>query len=170
MQVVKKKFDNAFKEIIRIEKGYVNDKADKGGETKYGISKRSYPHLDIKNLSLSDAKKIYKKDFWKTKKGDLSLLPYSIGLEVFDTGVNSGINTARKMLQQALNLLNRVETYYLDLKVDGWIAKKTLKAIQKISTKRLLKVLNGLQFLNYHSIVEKTHSQERFFAGWMERV
>ena len=49
--------------VLRHEGGYVNDPLDKGGETNYGISKRSYPHLDIHSLTLADAKTIYKRDF-----------------------------------------------------------------------------------------------------------
>ena len=48
-------FDHAVKEILRHEGGYVDDPVDRGGETKYGISKRSYPDLDIANLTLEQA-------------------------------------------------------------------------------------------------------------------
>ena len=33
--------------VIHNEGGYNNDHEDLGGETKYGISKRWYPHLKI---------------------------------------------------------------------------------------------------------------------------
>ncbi len=42
----------------------VNDPIDPGGETKYGISKRSYPHEDIKHLNLKRAAWLYEQDFW----------------------------------------------------------------------------------------------------------
>ena len=166
----KQYFDDAFNLTIGHEKGYVFDPVDRGGETKYGITKRSYPQIDIKNLSLKEAKELYYLDFWNTRKGNLSNLPKSIAIEVFDTGANMGINTARMMLQIALNLLNRVETLYDDLNVDGWIGNTTLKAIKKVSERKLLKVLNGLQFKEYFDIVEDHHEQEKFFAGWIERT
>ena len=56
-------FKKAFKEIIGIEGGYVNNSNDKGGETKFGISKKAYPHLDIKKLTLKDAENIYYNDY-----------------------------------------------------------------------------------------------------------
>ena len=59
------RFLKAFEKVLRHEGGYVNDPLDLGGETKYGISKRSYPHLDIKNLTLDQAKQIYFRDFWQ---------------------------------------------------------------------------------------------------------
>ena len=55
----------AFKKVIGHEGGYVFDPDDAGGETIYGISKRAYPHLDIKELTLDDARKIYFEDYWK---------------------------------------------------------------------------------------------------------
>ena len=57
--------------IFAHEGGYVNDQKDSGGETKYGISKRSYPNLDIKNLTKKQATDIYKVDFYNKMKIDL---------------------------------------------------------------------------------------------------
>lgn len=164
------KFDKAFEELIGVEGGYVFDPDDRGGETKFGITKRSYPNLDIKSLSLQDAKTIYYNDFWNTPKMNLDDFEYELAYELFDTGVNGGMPLARKMLQRALNLLNRVETWYPDLKVDGWIGSVTMSAVSKVKKHKLLKVLNGLQFMHYYNIVDSDHSQEKFFAGWIERT
>jgi len=163
-------FDKAFEVVIGNEKGYVWDKNDRGGETKYGISKRSYPNLDIKNLTLNEARNIYYKDFWKTPHMNLDKFPYDIALELFDTGVNLGMPTARKILQQALNVLNRNGRLFKDLRIDGWIGKKTLKAVSKVKTKELLKTLNGLQFMHYYQITEYDKIQEKFFGGWVMRT
>ena len=164
------KFDKAFELTIGHEGGYVNDPKDRGGETKFGISKRSYPNVDIKNLTIDDAKKIYYNDFWKTTSMNLDNIPDDIAIELFDTGVNIGMPSVRKMLQRALNLLNRVETRFADLKVDGLIGQNTMKAVSLTNEKELLKVLNGLQFMWYYNIVENDHTQERFFAGWVKRT
>ena len=57
-----------FNEIIEVvlehEGGYVNDPTDLGGETNFGITKRFYPDVDIKNLTKEGAKEIYKRDYW----------------------------------------------------------------------------------------------------------
>jgi len=55
---VKDRFDDAFDWILQAEGGYVNDHYDPGGETKYGISKRAFPHLDIKNLTKKKALRV----------------------------------------------------------------------------------------------------------------
>ena len=60
-------FNEIIEKVLEHEGGYVNDKDDLGGETKYGITKRFYPNLDIKNLSREQAKEIYKKEFTKEK-------------------------------------------------------------------------------------------------------
>lgn len=50
--------------VLRHEGGYVNDPRDPGGETNFGISKRSYPDLAIADLTRAQAGSIYQKDFW----------------------------------------------------------------------------------------------------------
>ncbi|WP_455756498.1 glycoside hydrolase family 108 protein [Sulfurimonas sp.] len=165
-----KAFDRAFEATIGHEGGYVDDPTDNGGETKFGISKRSFPEIDIKNLSLSTAKSIYLENYWNTKQANLGLLPDSIGIEVFDTSVNMGRHRALKMLQEALNLLNRNESRFDDLKVDGWIGNATISAVEKTKESELLKVLNGLQFTKYLEFVNNNEDQERFFAGWIKRT
>ena len=162
-------FLRAVKEVLKIEGGYVNNPNDRGGETKYGISKRAYPNVDIKNLTLDKAKKIYYNDYWFNIK--LNYIDnYSIQLELFDTAVNMGQYKAQTILQESLNLLNRNERNFKDLVVDGIIGKNTILAYNKVDKKVLYKVLNGLQFMNYVHIVERDKTQEVFFNGWMLRV
>ena len=164
-------FDMAFKEVLGIEGGYVDNKNDNGGETKYGISKRSYPDVNIESLTIEQAKHIYYRDFWNTKQMELSLIDdEKIAIELFDTAVNMGVGVASKFLQEALNLMNRNQKEWNDLVIDGFCGVETLKAYKKARKDILLKVLNGLQFCKYKSIVENNPSQEVFFNGWMKRV
>lgn len=95
-------FDDAVKFILDYEGGYVNDPNDPGGETKFGISKRSYPNLDITNLSIDHAKFIYREDYWNKVKGDW--LPVALRLMVFDCAVNQGVTRSIKFLQKSLGL------------------------------------------------------------------
>jgi len=103
--------------IIKHEGGYVNHPEDPGGETKYGISKRAYPDVEIDKLSESDAKAIYKEDYWNRIKGDD--LPISVACVVMDYGVNSGISRASKALQGVCGITNG----------DGVIGPHTLSAV-----------------------------------------
>lgn len=90
-------FDDAFDAVIGVEGGYVNNPADPGGETKYGITKRSYPNLDIANLTLDDAKAIYLRDYWSPL--NLDSAPYSVALLLFDAAVNQGLTYAHSLPQ-----------------------------------------------------------------------
>jgi len=93
-------FDTAFNRLMGHEGGYVNNPADPGGETKWGIAKRSYPTVDIANLTKEGAKEIYLRDFWQP----LGDAPDAIKFQVFDFAVNSGIQTAIRKLQAAIEV------------------------------------------------------------------
>lgn len=95
-------FDEAVAHILRFEGGYVNDPADPGGETKYGISKRAYPQLDIKNLTVEDAKAIYYRDYWLPAGCDS--LPTAAAFLVFDFAVNAGVERARRFWRDTQNV------------------------------------------------------------------
>ncbi|MFZ4790826.1 MAG: glycoside hydrolase family 108 protein [Candidatus Competibacteraceae bacterium] len=88
--------------ILAEEGGLSNHPADPGGLTKYGISKRSYPTLDIANLTLADAQAIYHRDYWQLIHGDL--LPPGLDLLLLDCAINQGPVTAAKLLQRALRI------------------------------------------------------------------
>ena len=162
-------FEKAFHELIMIEGGYVNDPTDRGGETKYGISKRAYPNVDIRNLTIEGAKDIYLEDYWKAS-GSHHMLNYDLALELFDTGVNMGQGISRRFLQEALNLMNRNGRDFPNLEVDGKIGPITITAYRKVDDKILLKVLNGLQFMRYVWICRERPDQEKYFNGWMKRI
>lgn len=91
-------FERAFRIVVGEEGGYVNDPRDPGGETKYGISKRSYPNVDIKNLTLEQARAIYREDYWDALKLDGQ--PWHKALCLFDCAVNQGRAVAVELLQQ----------------------------------------------------------------------
>lgn len=109
-------FDTAFDRLIGREGGYVNHPADPGGETNWGISKRSYPAVDIARLTREQAKTIYRRDFWDV----VGECHPAIRYQVFDFAVNSGISTAIRKLQAALGVA--------DDGVFGPISRRALQA------------------------------------------
>lgn len=168
-------FEEAFSAVLKIEQGYVNSIYDKGGETKFGISKKTYPELDIANLTLEKAKDIYFYDFWNCDLLKLSNIPdKEIAIELFDTSVNMGQDDAGKFLQTALNHMNRNQRIYQDLPITGFIGSMTLNALEIVlkrgEKQKLLKALNGEQYRKYVKIIEKNPEQEMNFVGWLERV
>ena len=94
-------FDQAFDRLIGHEGGYVDDPSDPGGETKFGISRRSYPNVDIKNLTREQARTIYQRDFWQPLGDDAHP---AIKFQAFDFAVNSGIQTAIRKLQSVIGV------------------------------------------------------------------
>lgn len=93
-------FDTAFKRLIGHEGGLTENPNDPGGLTNYGISQRSYPNVDIRNLTVNQAKDIYQRDFWDV----IGNAHPAIKFQVFDFAVNSGINTAIRKLQAAIGV------------------------------------------------------------------
>lgn len=95
------------------EGGFVNDPKDSGGMTKYGISKRAYPNLDIANLTKEQAKEIYKNDYWKASAAHRYNWPMC--LAVFDAAVNVGVSRARRWLalhSDFESYMRRRESFY----------------------------------------------------------
>lgn len=154
------------KDIIEIEGGYENDPDDAGGETKYGISKRSYPNEDIKNLTIERALEIYTNDFWKPY--NLSQIQDQITANIiFRFIVNAGSKTAIELLQ---NSLNKFVPIIPSIKVDGILGARTIQAINNVRTIRLQDTLR-VGICNYYlKLVLRKPSQEKYFKGWITRA
>jgi len=151
-------FDCAIQKVLSNEGGYVNDSSDPGGETKYGISKRSYPDLNIQSLTLDNAKAIYYQDFWLKNNFDEIDDP-QLSYKILDLSINMGAPRVIKFLQ------NLVKT-----KEDGIMGKITLAAINKADSKTLY---NGLiqKANDYYLHLIKLHpTLGKFKNGWMNRL
>lgn len=147
-------FDQAFDKLIGHEGGYVFDSRDPGGETKFGISKRQYPNLDIRNLTLADAKAIYRRDYWDRAQCD-KLHP-DLAFDLFDGAVNSGIGQSIRWLQRAVGVAD-----------DGVIGPLTLAQIQRLDDTSALRArFNGhrLEFMTRLSTFDV------FGKGWSRRI
>jgi hypothetical protein len=87
-------FKKAVSDLIdNWEGGYVNDPHDAGGETNMGISKRSYPDVDIRHLTREDAEEIYYRDFWEYPGMD-AIPAADLRAKIFNMGVLLGQRTA----------------------------------------------------------------------------
>lgn len=82
-------FNKIISKVLENEGGYDNDPKDPGGETKYGISKKTYPNLNIKDLTKDEAIEIYRKDWYK--KWDMDVISSErIAYKVLDAIINIG--------------------------------------------------------------------------------
>jgi len=147
-------FDQAFDALISHEGGYVWNEKDPGGETKFGISKRSYPSLDIKKLTLADAKSIYLRDFWQRAQCD-KLHP-DLAFTVFDAAVNSGIGQAVRWLQRAVGVAD-----------DGVIGPLTLAQINREQDTSAIQARFSGHRLEF---MTKLSTFDTFGRGWSKRI
>jgi len=152
-------FPDAIELVLESEGGYVNDPVDKGGETKYGITKKRYPHLDIKSLTLQQAKDLYRADFWD--RYDIGDYPDELRFIILDMYVNHNPKAVGLILQRAVN--NHIG--YDFLKVDGVIGPLTRAALNRFR----INPLRVLAFRSkyYSDIVRNNRDQKRFYYGWL---
>lgn len=146
-------FGTAFERVIGHEGGYVNDPRDPGGETKFGISKRSYPMEDIAGLTLERAKAIYARDFWGPAGCDA--VPDGARYALFDLAVNSGARTAVKLLQGAVGETD-----------DGILGPRTITAASSMPSARLVARLCAARL----KLMTDLATFDTFGRGWTRRV
>jgi len=149
------------------EGGYSADPDDPGGVTKFGISQRAFPEVDIVNLTLQDAKDIYRDTYWE--KSRFNEIPYDeLAVKVFDAGINMGTNAAGKLLQRAVNDLTPEQEDKVT--VDGKVGSKTLAATVKHDRKELADAFVRRMKKRYGDIVNTRSSSAKFLRGWIRRA
>ena len=146
-------FDEAFDVLIGHEGGYVNHPGDPGGETKFGISKRAYPALDIKALTLGQAKAIYRRDYWIPAGCDRA--PEPLRFDLLDMAVNSGVKVAIRTLQRALGIGD-----------DGLIGPTTLSALSQSDPTAVQVKFNGARL----QMMTDLATWPTFGRGWAKRI
>lgn len=146
-------FDRAVELILSHEGGYVNDPKDPGGETNFGISKRAYPELNIKELTRDDARAIYRRDYWDAVRADE--MPSAVAVAVFDMAVNAGVRTAIRLLQRVVRVTD-----------DGIIGPVTLAAVNSAEPNEIAIRYAAERLMHYAAIP----GWQRYGRGWSRRV
>jgi lysozyme family protein len=151
-------FDQAFEKLIGHEGGYQSPEQavarnDPGGETNWGISKRSYQEIDIAALTINGAKEIYLRDYWKPAGCDL--VPDALRFDLFDMAVNSGVRTAIKTMQKAVFT-----------EPDGMLGPHTRMGISLISTDAFLRRFNGFRLF----AMTEMGNWPQAGRGWARRI
>lgn len=146
-------FDTAFNRLMGNEGGYSNNPDDPGGETNWGISKRSYPDLDIRNLTREQAKEIYKVDFWNRIHADQ--MYDGVAFQALDFAINSSIETAVRKLQHAVGVAD-----------DGHWGPVTQAAAAAMTESDEIMLLNA-ERLDFMTRLTKWPS---FGRGWARRI
>ncbi|MBP8013244.1 MAG: secretion activator protein [Acinetobacter sp.] len=158
-------FDEAFRRLIGHEGGYSTDKRDAGNwtggkvgvgtlkGTKFGLAANTYPSLDIKNITLAQAKEIYKKDWWDKLGGHG--LHSAITFQLWDFAINAGKSRAIKELQQVAGVT-----------ADGIIGPKTIEAVNGLDLNDVLLSLTAERLKFYTSL----GTWSTYGKGWTNRV
>lgn len=158
------KFQRCIGFVIHEEGGFVNDRNDPGGATKYGISLRAHrtdigdldhdgdiDADDVKLLTVDQAIQIYNDEYWFEIRGEA--LPTALALAMLDTAVNCGYTRATKLLQASCAA-----------PVDGIFGPDTLRRALKLPGTGDLLLANRRRF--YRSL----SSFPRYGNGWLARV
>lgn len=153
-------FERAIVKTLAHEGGakFTEDPKDAGGATKYGISQRAYPHLDIRNLTEYQAREIYKRDYWDRVRCD-DITSQLIAENIFDTCVNMGVRTGSRLAQVALGIEP----------ADGIIGSESLAKINATDEKIFLAAYTIAKVARYAHICNRDRTQQRFLLGWINR-
>jgi lysozyme family protein len=147
------RFVHAIDRVLIHEGGLSDDPRDAGGRTRWGISQKTYPTLDIGKLTRADAIALYRRDFWAPIQGDA--LPPALAFQALDAAVNHGVGRTVRWLQRLAGV-----------KIDGRLGPVTLAAIQGADEARLIERLLALR-------LELYAEHERFAVfgrGWTLRI
>ena len=156
MDASKNPWQTAIDFVLSYEGGLADNPSDPGGLTNWGISSRSYPSLNIRNLSRESASEIYRRDFWENVHGDE--LPGPMAVAVFDSAVNQGAGTAKRMLQIALNV-----------EADGIIGPRTIKAAHDGGLDAVVRFL-AERAVRYHETMRDVPGLNVFAHNWYFRL
>ena len=160
-------FDSAVITVLQHEGGYINNPRDPGAETCFGISKRSYPNINIRNITRGEATEIYFRDWWQ-KFGYCNIRDQHLATKIFDAAVNIGAKKAHQLLQRAITSFDKT------ILIDGICGKQTFQAIQELNEENLTAYLiDRFRILLSHYYLELTEinpANRIFLHGWLKRA
>lgn len=171
--------DTLIQAVLDREGGYVDDPADRGGETNFGITaavaRQNGYRGAMRDLPVAQSRDIYRRLYWLRPRFDaVAAHAPALAADLFDTGVNMGPPVAVAFLQRALNALNRGASDYPDMPVDGSIGDVTLAALATFLARRgaagervLLRAVEALQGERYVALAERRPANETFLYGWL---
>ena len=150
-------FDTAFERLIGHEGGYVNHPADPGGETNWGVTRRTARAEgyagSMRDMTRNQARDIYHSAYWQRARADQ--YDGAIGFQLFDAAVNHGIGQAIRFLQRAVGVAD-----------DGVVGPVTLRAINAMSVTDVLSRFNA-ERLDFYT---RLSTWPTFGKGWTRRV
>jgi len=148
-------FQAAFAFVLVAEGADTDDPNDPGGLTRYGISQTRHPEVDVSNLSLAQAQRIYYREYWQPIHGDQ--LPRELGFALFDASVNCGVARAVSMLQAALGV-----------EIDGVVGSRTVAAAARQQDQVLARFM-ARRASHYLDLTSFKPRFRPYLQGWLTR-
>ena len=161
-------FAHALQSVLREEGGYVNNPADPGGETNFGISKRYHPTIDIRALTADQAGLIYKTGYWDPL--GFSAISYEpIAIHLFHVAVLHGPTTMLETAKMTLTLLWTPPRGRTPNRITTEIACK-LNGAAMAHRIHLTETINYLWSAHILTTIQKHPERTCFQAGWNGRI
>ena len=157
MEEKKDLFDLAFEFVLRMEGGPTNDPHDPGGSTRWGISQKNHPEVDLVTLTKEGAKEIYRREYWD--KCGCDRLPPAVAFFLFDMSVNQGVASAVRSLQASVGA-----------QMDGVVGPNTEAAARRLKPDATLCLFAAERAEKYARLVSAEPRLMMYVVGWMRRV
>jgi lysozyme family protein len=160
-------FLTAVQRVLADEGGYSSNPADPGGATRFGISARAYPGVNIAALTRDAAVEIYWREWWL--RFGFARLPASAAVKTFDLAVNMGAGHAIECLQRALRACGmRVDE-------DGVIGAGTALAARRAEPGALMAAMRSEAAGYYRTAAalargNRADNDREFLKGWLNRA
>lgn len=136
---------------------------DSGGVTRWGISQRAYPDLDIPNLTLEEAAAIYRRDYFQPIRG-YDYESQDVANKLLDAAVNMGAHMAVKLAQECAVLCGQ------DVHTDGVAGSFTVNAINAINPILFLEKYRELLTAHYRDIAAARPDEAKYLHNWLTRA
>ena len=157
-------FKLAINKILKNEGGYVFDPVDPGGETQFGISKRSYPNIDIKNLTRNQAIDIYFEDYW-LKNNLQRLSNQELADKILDMVVNVGSKQAFLIVSRAIRACG------IPFNETEIITPQLIFTINTYANKHALLSAIRSEFAGYYRLLVRIKPKmSKYINGWLKRA
>lgn len=150
-------FERFIARVLAHEGGYVNHPADPGGETNWGITRRTANAngytAPMRAMSRAQAVEIYYKAFWLRYR--CADMPAALAYQFFDAAINHGYGNAARMLQRAAGTAD-----------DGIVGNLTIDAVRRLPESDMLMRFNA-ERIDFYT---KLSQFPTFGKGWVRRV
>ena len=166
-------FPAALSYLLGDEKGFVDNPADKGGPTKWGVTmatlarwrRRPVTRDDVRDLTATEAAQIYYAWYWKPLGCDKLSQP-SIATILLDAGVLFGVGTSAVAAQKAA----RASGAGPSLAVDGHVGPATVAALNSCDARRFGAAFADALVDRIGRICAARPADEEFRSGWTSRA